>query len=111
ISDQDLASYVMYPNVYQAFSKHRSQFGDVSGIPTPTFFYGQQEHEEIAVTIDTGKTLHVKIEGQTPPDSEGQCRVFFELNGQPRLIRVPMTGATVSSKTIRVAEENNPNHV
>ena len=111
ISDQDLASSLMYPKVYQAFSKHRSHYGDVSGIPTPAFFYGQQEHEEIAVTIDTGKTLHVKVEGSTPPDAEGQCRVFFELNGQPRLIRIPMAGAVVTSKAIRVAEENNPHHV
>lgn len=111
INEQELASWLMYPKIFQAFCKHRSHHGDVSGIPTATFFYGLQEHEEIAVAIDTGKTLHVKLEGRTPPDAEGQCRMFFELNGQPRLIRVPREGAVVSSKTIRLADENAPGHV
>ena len=111
VSDEDLASYLMYPKVFQAFAKHRSQYGDVSRIPTPAYFYGLQEHEEVAVTIDTGKTLLVKIEGRTPPDAEGQSRLFFELNGQPRLIRVPQSGATVSVGGLRQADEDNPLHV
>ncbi len=93
------------------YAKQRSQYGDVSTIPTPAYFYGLQDHEEIAVTIDQGKTLHVKIEGRTPADDEGQCRLFFELNGQPRLIRIPQAGAKASSKTLKQAEEGNPNHI
>lgn len=111
ISDHDLASYLMYPKVFQVYAKHRSQYGDVSRIPTPAFLYGLQDHEEIAVEIEPGKTLIVKIEGRTPADDEGQCRLFFELNGQPRLIRVPLTGATSNSKALKTAEEGNPNHV
>lgn len=111
IDDQQLASYLMYPKVYQGYAKHRSQYGDVSSIPTPTFFYGLQDHEEVAVTIDTGKTLHVKIEGRTPADDEGQCRLFFELNGQPRLIRIPQAGAVASTKVLRQAEEGNAHHI
>ncbi|WP_137919292.1 pyruvate carboxylase [Hydrogenophaga sp. 2FB] len=111
ISDQDLASHLMYPKVFQAFAKHRGQYGDVSRVPTSAFFYGMQEHEEIAVTIDTGKTLHIKLEGRTPPDAEGFCRLFFELNGQPRLVRIPLAGASTTSKAIRLVDEENPHHV
>lgn len=111
ISDQDLASYLMYPKVFKDFVKHRAKFGDVSAIPTPAYFYGLQEHEEIAVTIEQGKTLHVQIQGHTPADAEGQCRLFFELNGQPRLVRVPKVGAAATSKTLRLIEEGNPAHV
>ena len=111
ISDQELASYLMYPKVFQAYARHRSQYGDVSGIPTPAYFYGLQDHEEIAVEIEPGKTLIVKIEGRTPADDEGQCRLFFELNGQPRLIRVPKAGAVASGKTLKTADEGNPNHI
>ncbi len=111
ISDQDLASYLMYPKVFQGFAKHRSHYGDVSCIPTPAFFYGLQDHEEVAVTIDTGKTLVVKIEGRAPADVEGQSRLFFELNGQPRLIRVAQSGASVAEGTLRQADEHNPQHV
>ena len=111
LSDRDLASYLMYPKVYQAYAKHRSQYGDVSAIPTPTYFYGLQNHEEVAVTIERGKTLHVQIQGSTPPDADGHCRLFFELNGQPRLIRVPKAGAAASSRSVRQAEDGNPLHI
>jgi len=111
IGDQELASYLMYPKVFQAHARHRSQYGDVSGIPTPAYFYGLQDHEEIAVEIEPGKTLIVKIEGRTPADDEGQCRLFFELNGQPRLIRVPKAGAVASGKALKTADEGNPNHI
>lgn len=111
INDQQLASYLMYPKVYQDYSKHHTQYGDVSIIPTPAYYYSMQDHEEIAVTIDQGKTLHIKIEGRTPSDTEGQCRLFFELNGQPRLVRIPKTGAMTSRKTLKQAEEGNTSHV
>ena len=111
VNDPQLASYLMYPKVYQSYSRQRGQYGDVSVIPTPAYFYGLQDHEEIAVTIDQGKTLHLRIEGRTPANDEGQCRLFFELNGQPRLVRVPLLGAAVGAKTLRQAEEGNPAHV
>ena len=110
-SDQDLASYLMYPKVFQDFARHRSLYGDVSSIPTPAYFYGLQDHEEVAVTIEKGKSLIVKIEGRSPADSEGQCRLFFELNGQPRLVRVPESGAATSAKAHKLAEEGNQHHV
>ncbi len=111
LNDQQLASYLMYPKVFQDFARHRSQYGDTSTLPTPAFFYGLQDHEEIAVTIDTGKTLHLQIAGRTPADDEGQCRLYFELNGQPRLMRIPQAGAAVSSKALKEAEDGNPQHV
>lgn len=111
ISDQDLVSFLMYPKVFMAYSEHRSRYGNVSGIPTPVYFYGLHDHEEIAVEIEPGKTLIVKMDGRTGADDEGQCRLLFELNGQPRLIRVAKAGAHVSGNTIRTVEEGNPQHV
>ena len=111
VNDQELASYLMYPKVYQTYCRQRSQYGDVSVIPTPAYFYGLQDHEEIAVTIDQGKTLHLRIEGRTPADDEGRCRLFFELNGQPRMMRVALLGAAVNAKALRQAEEGNPAQV
>lgn len=111
VNDQELASYLMYPKVYQTYCRQRSHYGDVSVIPTPAYFYGLQDHEEIAVTIDQGKTLHLRLEGRTPADDEGRCRLFFELNGQPRMTRVALLGAAVNAKALRQAEEGNPAQV
>jgi pyruvate carboxylase len=115
VTDQDLASYLMYPKVFIDYAKHRSQYGDISTIPTPAYFYGLQDHEEIAVSIAQGKTLQVRIQGRAPADAEGKCRLFFELNGQPRLIRTQQrmveSGAQALARVVRQAEEGNWQHI
>jgi pyruvate carboxylase len=44
-------------------------------------------------------------------DEEGQVKVFFELNGQPRIIKVPNRSAANVREARRKAEEGNPSHV
>ena len=44
-------------------------------------------------------------------DEEGQVRVFFELNGQPRIIKVPNRLAAGSVKARRKAEDGNEAHI
>lgn len=111
ISDTELASYLMYPKVFTTFADHYKHNGDVSLLPTPVFFYGLNTGEEIAIEIDPGKTLVIRLQGITPVDEEGIVRVFFELNGQPRTVKVKKIGAT-ATKTGRIkAEIDNSKHV
>ncbi len=84
----EVVSYLLYPKVYEDFAKHQSTYGDVSGLPTPVFFYGQEPGEELAVDIETGKTLIVKFLTISDPHPDGSRVVFFELNGQPREVSV-----------------------
>ena len=109
-SDQDLASYLMYPDVFRQFAEHESHYGDVSHLPTPAFFYGLQEHVELAVTLEPGKTKLFKLQGQTELPEEGCVKLFFEVNGQPRVLRVPLAGAKPSTSHPK-AEIGNPAHV
>ena len=87
-NDQDAVTYLLYENVFEDFARHRGLYGDVSVLPTPNFFYGQEPGDEIAVDIEQGKRLIVKYlaTGQAYPD--GTRTVFFELNGQPREVSV-----------------------
>ena len=62
-------------------------------------------------TIDRGKTLVIRLQGRTEPDEEGYCKVFFELNGQPRLIRIAKAGAAINVRAHPKVEEGNANHV
>ncbi|MDP3295551.1 MAG: pyruvate carboxylase [Nevskia sp.] len=110
MSDADLASYLMYPKVFRDFVEHRKLYGDVSTLPTPTFFYGLKDQEEINVDIDTGKTLVVRLQSRTDFEDEGIVKLFFELNGQSRLVRVPKAGATASFETPK-ADEGDASHV
>jgi pyruvate carboxylase len=88
LDGQQFASYLMFPKTYREFAEHQRKYADVSVIPTMTFFYGMQAREEVAIDIDPGKTLVVLLQGQAPSEDEGEVRVFFELNGQPRTVRV-----------------------
>ncbi|MGX1099294.1 pyruvate carboxylase [Amorphus sp. MBR-141] len=112
ISDADLASYLMYPKVFAEFAKAEATYGPTDVLPTPTYFYGLAVGEEAMIELEPGKTLVVRCLAIGEVDDEGKVRVFFELNGQPRTIRVPDRahgGAAAGAK--RKAEEGNADHV
>ena len=110
VDDDDLASWLMYPKVFREFCEHQRQYGDVSVLPTPAAFYGMAEREEIAVDLDAGKTLVIRLQGTAPAEEEGLVKVFFELNGQPRTLRIDKAGARVA-QTRAQADPANPGHV
>ncbi|PNG27087.1 pyruvate carboxylase [Methylocella silvestris] len=111
LSDDDLASYLMYPKVFAEFSATVRRFGPVSTLPTPVFFYGMQPGDEIAIEIEPGKTLVLLLVTIGEVDEEGHKKVFFELNGQQRIIRVKDRAAAVTAVVRRKAEEGNDHHV
>jgi len=112
VSDTDLASYLMYPKVFKDYAEHRTRFSDASLLPTSPFFYGLTDREEVSIDIDKGKTLVVRQTGRSDGvDEEGKIKVFFELNGQPRTVRVPKAGIAGTAHAKAKAEEGNPNHV
>jgi pyruvate carboxylase len=112
VSDTDLASYLMYPKVFKDYAEHRREFSDVSLLPTSPFFYGLLDREEISIDIDKGKTLVVRQTGRSDTvDDEGKIKVFFELNGQPRTVRVPKAGLAATGRAKPKAEEGNAKHV
>jgi len=111
VTDRELASYLMYPAVFVDYAKHRRQYGPVHNFPTPAFFYGLETGEEISVDIEAGKTLAVSYQATSEADEEGQRTVFFELNGQPRTIKVPDRAAAASGKVRRKAQESEPGEI
>jgi pyruvate carboxylase len=108
VNDTDLVSWLMYPKVFADYRAHRRQYGDVSTLPTPVFFYGLSERDEMAVEIDQGKTLIVRLLGQAEEKDSGEVRLFFELNGQPRPVRVARAGQAAVRKARAQAQEGNP---
>jgi len=110
ISDQELASYLMYPKVFTDYAQHKRAHGDVSVLPTDVFFEGLKDGQEISVSIDKGKTLVIRLVGRSEIEDEGVSKLFFELNGQPRMVRVQHAGV-VSAITHPKADEGNPKHI
>ncbi|HQZ12257.1 MAG TPA: pyruvate carboxylase subunit B, partial [Devosia sp.] len=89
IDDRRLASYLMYPKVFTDFAKTQDKYGPTEALPTPVYFYGLKEGEELFVEIEKGKTLVVQYLGRAETNAKGEVRVFFDINGQPRTITVP----------------------
>ena len=111
LSDADLASHLMYPKVFREFIEHRKAYGDVTALPTPAFFYGLREREEISVDIDTGKTLVIRLQGSSEVEEEGICKLFFELNGQPRMVRMPRAGSGKAKVERAKADDNDASQI
>jgi pyruvate carboxylase len=110
MSEYELASYLMYPKVFCDYAAHRREFGNVSVLPTPVFFYGMRDGQEIAVEMEPGKSLIVRLQGAVEMPEEGERKLFFELNGQARIIRVSHHGlAKVGAQ--RQALDGNADHV
>jgi len=111
IDDEDLNGYLMYPKVFTDYMQRHKTYGPVRTLPTKTFFYGMEPGEEITAEIDPGKTLEIRLQAVGETTDDGEVKVFFELNGQPRVIRVPnrIVKATTSAKP--KAELGNANHI
>jgi pyruvate carboxylase len=84
VTDDDIYSYLMYPEVFTAYAKIEHSYGDLSVLPTPAFFYGMKPGDEITVDIEEGKTLFIRLMNISPVDAEGKRVVSFELNGMAR---------------------------
>jgi pyruvate carboxylase len=83
-SDDELYSYLMYPQVFTEFAKQQRETGDVSTLPTPAFFYGLKPGEEVSVDIEEGKTLIIRLVSIGAPDKDGRRALSYELNGTSR---------------------------
>ncbi|GGL90779.1 pyruvate carboxylase [Pseudooceanicola nanhaiensis] len=111
IDDEDLNAYLMYPKVFEEYARRHEVYGPVRCLPTRTFFYGMEPEEEITAEIDPGKTLEIRLQTVGTVQDDGEVRVFFELNGQPRIIRVPDRKAGATSAARPKADPSNPAHV
>jgi pyruvate carboxylase len=87
-SEDDLWSYLMYPDVFLKFAAFRAEYGDVSKLPTPTYYYGLQQKEEIQLDLEKGKTLFIKLINVSETDLNGQRTAIFDMNGYPRHVYI-----------------------
>ncbi|MFO1464992.1 MAG: pyruvate carboxylase [Steroidobacteraceae bacterium] len=111
LSDTDLASYLMYPKVYLDYAASRATYGNLSTLPTSVFFYGMEPGQEISVDLERGKTLIVRYVATSDAHDDGTRTVFFELNGQPRSVRIADRSQVASRPPPRKIESGNTGHV
>lgn len=103
-NELDFLSYKLYPKVFKDFYDHWLKYGEVWNLPTPAFFYGLKENEELFVQIGKGKHIIVKMLYKSEPSDIGLRKVYFELNGQTRVIEVRDQGYKVTKAMNAKAE-------
>jgi len=111
IDNEDLNGYLMYPQVFLDYMGRHRNYGPVRTLPTRNFFYGMAVGEEIAAEIDPGKTLEIRCQAIGETNDAGEAKVFFELNGQPRVIRVSDRAAKATTQTRPRADAANADHI
>lgn len=88
VSFYDFLSWKFYPKVFEEYFAFRKEFGEVSNLPTPSFFYGMKNNEEILVEIGKGKNILIRLLYVGDADENGHRTAYFRLNGQTRAIDV-----------------------
>lgn len=112
LTEFEFASYLMYPKVFTDFAHAQAMYGPVSSLPTPVYFYGLGQEEEVFAEIEKGKTLVIRCLAVGETDEKGMVTVFFELNGQPRRVKVPDRAHGASGAAVRrKVDPGDENHV
>lgn len=88
ITDLDVMSAALYPQVFDDFQKMRNQFSDLTVLPTKAFLSPMAVDEEIVVSLEKGQDVFIKFKAVGELLPNGKREVFFELNGVPRVIEV-----------------------
>jgi len=110
VTERELSSWLLFPSLFLEYTRHRDRFGDVSVLPTPAFFYGLREGEEIEVEVAPGKRHVIGLLARTEPDGDGCVTLFATVDGQLQLVRLATTAAT-AQVTRAQAQEGNSSHV
>jgi len=87
-SKQDLISYALYPDVFEAFIKSVLEYGDVSRMGSDVFFHGLAEGETSEIEVAEGKTMIVQLIEIGKLDADGNRTLDFEINGNRREIKI-----------------------
>jgi len=101
----DVASYNMYPKVFDEYKGFVNKYGDLSVLPTKYFLSRPEVGEEFHVEIEKGKLLILRLLAIGPlSEQTGQKGVFFEMNGEVRQVTVDDNKAAVENVRRRKAD-------
>ena len=111
-SETDVASYVMYPKVFEDYRTFTSKYGDLSVLPTKYFLNKPTIGEEFHVELERGKILILKLLAVGPlSDETGQREVFYEMNGEVRQVTIDDNKSAVENTSRPKADPSDSSQV
>jgi pyruvate carboxylase len=102
---------LMLPGPAAERAAAEERWGDVSVVPTRAFLYGLETGEEIAVDLEPGVRLYVRLEAITEADDRGIRTLLVLLNGQQRPIDILDRSLEPEVSVREKADPNNGSHV
>jgi pyruvate carboxylase len=112
VTECDVASYAMYPKVFDDYKKFIQKYGDLSVLPTRYFLSRPEIGEEFHVELEKGKVLILKLLAVGPlSDTTGQREVFYEMNGEVRQVTVDDIKAAVENTSRPKADPGDSSQV
>lgn len=102
---------VLFPGPTQDLEASELAYGNVSVLPTRTFFYGLEADDEIVADLEPGVRLYVELEAITDPDQRGRRTVYMRVNGQTRFVEALDREVGDPLPEAESADPSNPGHI
>lgn len=96
VRDIDALSAAFFPASFASYMRFTAAYGDVSVLPTRFFVAPLAIGEEVSLELERGKTLYVRLRGIGEVDDTGHRDVYWELNGEARVLRVADAAVTAA---------------
>jgi pyruvate carboxylase len=88
ISEKDLLSYALYPQVFVDWKEFEAVYGEVGSLPTHIFLNPVKPGDEVDLELSPGKSMIVKMVSIQDAREDGTRQVTFEVNGEPWVMQV-----------------------
>ncbi|HEY4278432.1 MAG TPA: pyruvate carboxylase [Conexibacter sp.] len=102
---------VLFPGPAREFAQAQEHWAEVALIPTPAFFRGLREEEELAIELGPGVTVLYELEAIGEADHRGMRTVLVRVNGQMRPVEVRDRSIEAAGGQIERADPTDPGHV
>jgi len=109
ISDKDVMSYALYPNVFTEWKEYESVFGEVTKLPTDLFLNPMIEGDEVEFDLSPGRRVIIKLVSISPARDDGSRTVTFEVNGERWFM--PVTDQSVIKDADIRRKASGPNEI
>jgi len=85
----DVMSYVLYPEVFEAYREGLEKYGDVGLLPTLAFLRPLEPDRELQVRLKHGRVVYITLVAISEPlSSSGKREVYFTANGNTQIVLV-----------------------
>eukprot|EP00569_Conticribra_weissflogii_P007189 CAMPEP_0171351004 /NCGR_PEP_ID=MMETSP0878-20121228/37862_1 /TAXON_ID=67004 /ORGANISM="Thalassiosira weissflogii, Strain CCMP1336" /LENGTH=1237 /DNA_ID=CAMNT_0011856113 /DNA_START=103 /DNA_END=3816 /DNA_ORIENTATION=- len=109
ISEKDVLSYALYPNVFTEWKDYEAIYGEVSKLPTDIFLTPMEEGDEVDFESEKGRRTIIRLVSIAAPREDGSRVVTFEVNGERWF--VPVTDQSVITEGAVRRKASGPNEV